>query len=85
MPRASNFREKLVVRVENLSSVLFLPVFFGFTGLRTQIGLLDTGYDWAICGIIIGVATVSGNLAGAPSPRASPGWMAALRSSSARS
>jgi Kef-type K+ transport system membrane component KefB len=63
MPRASNFREKLAVRVENISSVLFLPVFFCFTGLRTQIGLLDTGYDWAICGIIIGVASL-GKLGG---------------------
>jgi Kef-type K+ transport system membrane component KefB len=63
MPRTSNFREKLAVRVENISSVLFLPVFFCFTGLRTQIGLLDTRYDWAICGIIIGVASL-GKLGG---------------------
>src|SRR6266436_1051163 len=38
MPTAGGFRDKLVVRVENLSSVLLLPVFFAFTGLRTQIG-----------------------------------------------
>jgi hypothetical protein len=29
------------VWVENLSSVLLLPVFFAFTGLRTHIGLLN--------------------------------------------
>jgi Kef-type K+ transport system membrane component KefB len=63
MPRTSHFREKLAVRVENISSVLFLPVFFAFTGLRTQVGLLNTGYDWAICGIIIGVASL-GKLGG---------------------
>ena len=63
MPRTSDFREKLAVRVENISSVLFLPVFFAFTGLRTQVGLLNTGYDWAICGIIIGVASL-GKLGG---------------------
>lgn len=63
MPRTNNFREKLAVRVENLSSVLFLPVFFAFTGLRTQIGLLNTRYDWAVCAIIIGVATL-GKLGG---------------------
>jgi Kef-type K+ transport system membrane component KefB len=31
------------VRVENLRSVLLLPAFFAFTGLRTQIGLLNLG------------------------------------------
>ncbi len=53
----------LVVRVENLSSVLLLPVFFAFTGLRTQIGLLNSAQDWLICLVIIAVAT-AGKLGG---------------------
>jgi Kef-type K+ transport system membrane component KefB len=63
MPTPGGFRDKLVVRVENLSSVLLLPVFFAFTGLRTQIGLLNSPQDWLICLIIIGVAT-AGKLGG---------------------
>ena len=63
MPTTAGFRDKLVVRVENLSSVLLLPVFFAFTGLRTQIGLLNSAQDWLICLIIIGVAT-AGKLGG---------------------
>jgi Kef-type K+ transport system membrane component KefB len=63
MPRAGGFREKLAVRVETFSSVLLLPVFFVFTGLRTQIGLLSTPEDWMICGVIIAVATL-GKLGG---------------------
>jgi len=63
MPSVSGFREKLVIRVENISSVLLLPVFFAFTGLRTQIGLLGDGADWIVCLVIIGVATV-GKLGG---------------------
>ena len=63
MPAAGGFRDKLVVRVENLSSVLLLPVFFAFTGLRTQIGLLNSAQDWFICLIIIAVAT-TGKLGG---------------------
>jgi Kef-type K+ transport system membrane component KefB len=63
MPSISGFREKLVVRVENISSVLLLPVFFAFTGLRTQIGLLSDARDWIICLIIIFVATL-GKLGG---------------------
>jgi len=63
MPTAAGFRDKLVIRVENLSAVLLLPVFFAFTGLRTQIGLLTRAQDWLICLIIIVVAT-AGKLGG---------------------
>jgi Kef-type K+ transport system membrane component KefB len=63
MPTAGGFRDKLVVRVENLSAVLLLPVFFAFTGLRTQIGLLNSTQDWLICLVIVAVAT-AGKLGG---------------------
>ena len=63
MPTAAGFRDKLVVRVENLSGVLLLPVFFAFTGLRTQIGTLNSAEDWMICLAIIAVAT-AGKLGG---------------------
>jgi Kef-type K+ transport system membrane component KefB len=63
MPTAGNFRDKLVVRVENISSVLLLPVFFAFTGLRTEIGLLHDASDWLICLLIIVIATI-GKLGG---------------------
>ena len=63
MPTKGGFRDKLVLRVENLSSVLLLPVFFAFTGLRTQIGLLNSAQDWLICLVIIAVAT-AGKLGG---------------------
>ena len=63
MPAESDFRDKLVVRVENLSSVLLLPVFFAFIGLRTQIGLINSTQDWFICLVIIAVAT-AGKLGG---------------------
>jgi K+:H+ antiporter len=63
MPSVSGFRDKLVIRVEHISSVLLLPVFFAFTGLRTQMGLLGDAHDWIICLVIIGVAT-AGKLGG---------------------
>jgi Kef-type K+ transport system membrane component KefB len=34
-------------------SVLFLPVFFAYTGLRTQLGLIDGAANWLLCGLII--------------------------------
>jgi Kef-type K+ transport system membrane component KefB len=63
MPTLGGFRDKLVLRVENLSSVLLLPVFFAFSGLRTQIGLLNGVQDWLICVLIIAIAT-AGKLGG---------------------
>ena len=63
MPTEGGFRDKMVVRVENLSSVLLLPVFFAFTGLRTHIALLNGARGWLICLIIITVAT-AGKLGG---------------------
>ncbi|MGA3170801.1 MAG: cation:proton antiporter [Chthoniobacteraceae bacterium] len=63
MPAAGCFRDKLRVRVESFSSVLLLPLFFAFTGLRTQFGLLHGAQAWLICGGIILVATL-GKLGG---------------------
>jgi Kef-type K+ transport system membrane component KefB len=57
MPTIGGFRGKLHVRIEYISSVLLLPVFFAFSGLRTQIGLLHGRADWLICGLIIFLAT----------------------------
>ncbi|MEJ0098825.1 MAG: cation:proton antiporter [Pseudomonadota bacterium] len=63
MPDVSEFRHRIAVRLENFSSVLLLPLFFTFTGLRTQIGLLEGVHDWLLCLLIIAVATV-GKLGG---------------------
>ena len=49
--------------VEDVSLVLLLPLFFVFTGLRTQIGLLNEAHLWVICLVIILVA-VAGKFGG---------------------
>ena len=63
MPRAQGFGQRITVRVESFSTVLLLPLFFAFTGLRTEIGLIETADDWLLCGLIIAVATL-GKLGG---------------------
>jgi Kef-type K+ transport system membrane component KefB len=63
MPGVEGFREKINARVQQFSSVLLLPLFFAFTGLRTQINLLGDTQDWLLCGLIIVVATL-GKLGG---------------------
>jgi Kef-type K+ transport system membrane component KefB len=56
MPNNMSFRSIFIEKVEDVSVVLLLPLFFVFTGLRTQIGLLNDPYLWAICALIIAVA-----------------------------
>src|SRR4029077_2759412 len=46
MPQHAGFRKNIIDKIEDVSIVLLLPLFFVFTGLRTQIGLLNQGYLW---------------------------------------
>ena len=48
----------LTEKIEDFAVVFLLPVYFAYTGLRTQVGLLDSGDLWLFCLLIIGVATV---------------------------
>jgi Kef-type K+ transport system membrane component KefB len=58
MPENVKFRNIFIEKVEDVSMVLLLPLFFVFTGLRTEIGLLNDPYLWQITGLIIAVAVV---------------------------
>jgi len=58
MPENMKFRSIFIEKVEDVSQVMLLPLFFVFTGLKTNIGLLDDPYMWKICGLIILVAVV---------------------------
>ncbi len=53
VPAQSRLAERLSHQLGDTVSVLVLPVFFAFTGLRTQLGLLDSANDWLVCGGII--------------------------------
>lgn len=63
MPQGPQFRSMLVEKIEDLALVLLLPLFFVFTGLRTQIGLLNDWHLWKVCLLIIAVA-VTGKFLG---------------------
>lgn len=58
MPDNARFRHIFVEKVEDVAVVLFLPLFFVYTGLRTEIGLLNDIYLWKITGLIILVAVI---------------------------
>lgn len=56
MPSTANFRKMLTEKVEDVSMGLLLPLFFAFSGLRTEIGLLNTVHAWQVCAILIFIA-----------------------------
>lgn len=56
MPSNINFRKIFIDKIEDIALVLLMPLFFVFTGLRTEIGLLNDFYLWKICLIVIAVA-----------------------------
>jgi Kef-type K+ transport system membrane component KefB len=63
MPDNQKFKNIFINKVEDVALVLLLPLFFVYTGLRTEIGLLNEPYLWEICGLVILVA-VTGKFAG---------------------
>lgn len=56
IPSNSRLAAELRNRLEDIVSVLLLPTFFAFTGLRTEIGLVSGLTNWILCGVIIAVA-----------------------------
>ncbi|MFO1020398.1 MAG: cation:proton antiporter [Planctomycetales bacterium] len=58
MPENARLRTFLRDRLETFTTILLLPLFFAFTGLRTQIGLLADQESWLLCLLVILVAVV---------------------------
>jgi Kef-type K+ transport system membrane component KefB len=58
IPHDSTLARALDDRIEHLVTILLLPAFFAFAGMRTQIGLISSWTGWMTCLAIIVVATV---------------------------
>jgi Kef-type K+ transport system membrane component KefB len=56
MPENTKFRSIIIEKVEDVSVILLLPLFFVFTGLRTEIGLISEPFLLKVTGLIILVA-----------------------------
>jgi len=63
MPSGFSFRKIVVDKIEDVSLILLLPLFFVVTGLKTQIGLLNQTHLWVTFGWLLLVAVV-GKLGG---------------------
>jgi Kef-type K+ transport system membrane component KefB len=59
MPKGGKLEQGLHERLESVTVVLLLPLFFAYTGLRTSVGLLNSGELWLLCGWIVLVAVGS--------------------------
>ena len=58
IPAESKIAKELLHKLEDFVVVLFLPAFFAYTGMRTQVGLVSGAGEWLLCGLIIVTACV---------------------------
>jgi len=56
MPKGTQFVRTISEKLEDFTVVFLLPLFFAFTGLKTQIGLLNTPALWVDTGLVIAAA-----------------------------
>ncbi|KAG8833005.1 K(+)/H(+) antiporter [Serendipita sp. 399] len=64
IPHESGFAIALTEKLEDLVSLLFLPLYFTLSGLKTDLGLLNNGTTWAYT-ILITVVAFIGKFVGA--------------------
>jgi Kef-type K+ transport system membrane component KefB len=57
IPHDSRIAREFAIKLKDLVTVLLLPAFFAFTGMRTQIALMSGWDSWLWCGAIILVAS----------------------------
>ncbi|THF65404.1 cation/H(+) antiporter [Pseudothauera rhizosphaerae] len=58
LPKEGRLAEMLAEKLEAVAVVLLLPLFFAYSGLRTEIGLLQTPAEWLVALGLIGVASL---------------------------
>jgi Kef-type K+ transport system membrane component KefB len=63
IPRDSRLAHSLARELSGVVTIVLLPTYFAYTGMRTQIALVSGWSDWAACAFIILIATV-GKLGG---------------------
>lgn len=57
VPHDSEVARSLGRQMRDLVTILLLPAFFAFTGMRTRIDLLSGASDWMLCALITATAT----------------------------
>ena len=58
MPKNAGLTRELAEKTEDFVLIFLLPIFFAYSGLRTEIGLLNSPELWLLCAAVLGVAIV---------------------------
>jgi Kef-type K+ transport system membrane component KefB/nucleotide-binding universal stress UspA family protein len=58
MPKDPGLVRELAEKTEDFVLIFLLPIFFAYSGLRTEIGLLNRPELWLLCALVIGVAII---------------------------
>jgi Kef-type K+ transport system membrane component KefB/nucleotide-binding universal stress UspA family protein len=56
MPKNAGLTRELAEKTEDFVLVFLLPLFFAYSGLKTEVGLLNSPDKWLLCLAVIGVA-----------------------------
>jgi len=59
LPRKAGFNVHLIEKIEDLVSIIFLPLYFAYSGLATDIGLLNSGLAWGAVILVISCACIA--------------------------
>lgn len=58
MPKDEGLVREIAEKTEDFVLIFLLPVFFAYSGLRTQIGLLNRPELWLLCAAVVAVAII---------------------------
>jgi Kef-type K+ transport system membrane component KefB len=57
LPSGSKLVKHVIEKVEDFATLFLVPLYFAYTGLQTELGLLNTWQAWAIAGVVTFIAT----------------------------
>jgi Kef-type K+ transport system membrane component KefB/nucleotide-binding universal stress UspA family protein len=58
MPKNPRLVREIAQKTEDFVLIFLLPIFFAYSGLKTQVGLLNSPELWLLCSAILGVAII---------------------------
>ena len=58
MPKNAGLVREIAQKTEDFVLTFLLPIFFAYSGIRTQIGLLNSPELWLLCGAVVAVAII---------------------------
>jgi len=58
MPKNAGLVKELAEKTEDFVLIFLLPIFFAYSGLKTEVGLLNRPELWLLCGAVLAVAII---------------------------